>query len=101
MVSKRAHCEVSSFDVAFLSIRGAAARRHLYDGLHGVQVATFLPEHRRSERSDCQQDHADAIKIGCPGQTHHGCEKACEYRWKAEGQVSFDQSMLTVDSRAH
>src|SRR5438034_2013819 len=48
-------------------------------------------QERDGERSDCQQDDADAVEICGPRQTNDGCEKACRKRGKAEGKIAHDE----------
>jgi hypothetical protein len=57
-----------------------SAVRHLQDDLRGVHIAAFPAEHRRrGERTDRQDNHADAVDIRCRGQADDGSEKACEH----------------------
>src|SRR5882757_5091772 len=49
------------------------------------------PQERDGERSDRQQDDADAVEVCGPRQTNDGCEKACRKRGKAEGKIALDK----------
>src|SRR5216684_5175581 len=48
-------------------------------------------QERDGERSDCQQDDADAVEVCGPRQTNDGCEEACRKRGKAEGKIAHDE----------
>src|SRR6266404_6661573 len=49
------------------------------------------PQERDGERSDCQQDDADAVEVCGPRQTNDGCEEACRKRGKAKGKIAHDE----------
>src|ERR1700732_4660388 len=49
------------------------------------------PQERDGERSDCQQDDADAVEVCGPRQTDDRREEACRKRGKAEGKIAHDE----------
>src|ERR1700682_2645454 len=76
---------------AFSSRRVSLTRRKGALTITARLLRSPAPQERDGERSDCQQDDADAVKVCGARQTNDGCKEACRKRGKAEGKIAHNE----------